>query len=103
MNGIKDSGYINLWHSYTVHGNITSNGKIFDTFVEADEDVGSDRYGFYGTFRIERVQGEPVGNADTLELYEALEYVMTAHGEQLSDAFEKAQAALSNARGESRD
>ena len=34
------------------------------------------------------------------ELYEALEYVMTAHGEQLSDAFEKAQAALAKARGE---
>lgn len=28
------------------------------------------------------------------ELVEALKYVMTAHGEQLSDAFEKAQAAL---------
>ena len=28
------------------------------------------------------------------ELVEVLKYVMTAHGEQLSDAFEKAQAAL---------
>lgn len=28
------------------------------------------------------------------ELLEALEYVMTAHGEQLSDAFEKAQNAI---------
>jgi len=28
------------------------------------------------------------------ELVEALKYVMTAHGEQLSDAFEKAQDAL---------
>jgi hypothetical protein len=28
------------------------------------------------------------------ELAEALKYVMTAHGEQLSDAFEKAQDAL---------
>jgi len=37
------------------------------------------------------------------ELFEALEYVMTAHGEQLSDAFEKAQAALAKARGEDHD
>lgn len=28
------------------------------------------------------------------ELVEALKYVMTAHGEQLSDAFEKAQNVL---------
>ena len=33
------------------------------------------------------------------ELFEALEFVMTAHGEQLSTAFEQAQEALSKALG----
>lgn len=33
------------------------------------------------------------------DLLEALEYVMSAHGEQLTDAFEKAKAAIDKARG----
>ncbi len=33
-------------------------------------------------------------------LYEALDYVLTAHGEQLHDAFDQAQTALARVRGE---
>ena len=33
-------------------------------------------------------------------LYEALAYVMSAHGEQLHDAFDMAERALAKARGE---
>ena len=34
------------------------------------------------------------------DLLAALEYVMSAHGEQLDDAFDKAQRAIARAKGE---
>jgi hypothetical protein len=38
--------------------------------------------------------------ASNAQLLEALEFVMTAHGEQLSTAFEQAQDAIAAAKGE---
>lgn len=58
MNKRKDAGYINIWHSYYVAGDLCCTGKIFDSFTEADEAVGKDRYGFYGTFKVERVESD---------------------------------------------
>lgn len=36
------------------------------------------------------------------DLYEALDYVLSAHGEQLTDAFDQAHKALALARGETK-
>lgn len=51
----------------------------------------------------EEFQGEEEANARLIvaapELLEALEFVMTAHGEQLDAAFAQAQAAIAKARG----
>jgi len=48
--------------------------------------------------------GEGIANAQLMaaapELLEALQWVMTAHGEQLESAFEAAQSAIDKATGE---
>lgn len=57
-----------------------------------------------GFYEPNRKRDEEIANARLIaaapDLLEALQYVMSAHGEQLTDAFEQAQRAIAKATGQ---
>lgn len=87
------------WYALRGQRNISIRHKTGDKFLPM-VNVASVR----GKFPADCPYGSSEANARLIaaapELLEALQFVMTASGEQLSTAFEQAQAAIAKATGE---
>jgi len=85
----------------------------FGYVIKYDKKDGKESIAYIQAYDIDNDDPEPYGKWDeesqanhdlvlaAPDLLAALKYVMSAHGEQLSDAFEQAQTAIKKAEGQS--
>jgi hypothetical protein len=83
----------------------------FGWLIKYDRKDGKESIAYIQAYDVETDDPEPYGKWDeesqanhdlvlaAPDLLAALKYVMSAHGEQLSDAFEQAQTAIKKAEG----